>query len=53
MLSFARSRFLNAAVKSLLKTEKAALPTLVRNYSSGHVESNEEFDARWESYFKK
>ena len=52
MLSLARSRLFNAVVKNFKQSEKV-LPTSIRNYSSGHVESNEEFDARWESFFKK
>jgi|LakMenE01Jun11ns_1017448.scaffolds.fasta_scaffold6005423_1 hypothetical protein len=54
MLSFARSRLFNVAIKNFKQTE-TLLPTLatpVRKYSS-HVESNEEFDARWEAFFKK
>ena len=43
---------MNVAVKKIMQTEKVLPKLASRNYSH-HVESNEEFDARWEAFFKK
>ncbi len=45
---------MSVAIKNLVQSEKI-VPTvsLTRKYSSQKIETDEEFDARWEHFFKK
>lgn len=52
LASLARRSLVNVVLSNLKQTEKTLQPVLTRNYSA-KVESDEEFDRRWEAYFRK